>query len=430
MRRIDTRKNKGLLSKLNAGVGNSAKYAVSVLSLVAFTAFNANATPNNPPTDISITSTNISELLPIGSTVGSLSTTDPDVGDTFTYTLVAGAGDDDNASFSIYLNKLQSAEEFNSTIKSHFSVRIATTDAFGDSYEKVFAIDVDHIPAVLATITSAVNESTTLNFTASDFENNFSVADGMPLERVKIVSLPSIGTLNLNGSGVNAGDEIAYADLANLSYDAPAAHYGFDTIQWNGADSLAYANDNAVLRVAVKRVRGNNPDTSSSGAISQISTDTPPSGTIRSSTTPSDTLFPGGLGSASGNVRNLTPVSPDSLGSAHKDAAPVVGIGGVDVTDVMVHNCYPNPFSQGSTIKYQLPADGIVDIRVFNSAGMEIKNLVNGQQQAAGVHTVEWNGHTINGGNVENGQYYYFITVKDATGKQLSTNSGVMVKMK
>ena len=37
----------------------------------------------------------------IGTTIGGLSTTDLDSGDTHTYTLVSGTGDTDNASFSI-----------------------------------------------------------------------------------------------------------------------------------------------------------------------------------------------------------------------------------------------------------------------------------------------------------------------------------------
>jgi hypothetical protein len=46
--------------------------------------------PNNTPTDIALSASSINENVAANSTIGSLSSTDPDVGNTFTYTLVAG----------------------------------------------------------------------------------------------------------------------------------------------------------------------------------------------------------------------------------------------------------------------------------------------------------------------------------------------------
>ena len=48
----------------------------------------------------------------VGTTVGLLTTTDPDAGNTFTLTLVGGTGATDNASFSISGNQLQTAAVF------------------------------------------------------------------------------------------------------------------------------------------------------------------------------------------------------------------------------------------------------------------------------------------------------------------------------
>ncbi len=56
---------------------------------------------NAAPTDLTLSPTSINENVAANSTVGSFTTTDPDAGNTFTYTLVAGTGDADNASFSI-----------------------------------------------------------------------------------------------------------------------------------------------------------------------------------------------------------------------------------------------------------------------------------------------------------------------------------------
>ena len=48
----------------------------------------------------------IAENQPIGTAVGTFSTTDPDAANTFTYTLVSGTGSTDNASFAIVGGKV------------------------------------------------------------------------------------------------------------------------------------------------------------------------------------------------------------------------------------------------------------------------------------------------------------------------------------
>jgi hypothetical protein len=49
------------------------------------------------PTDIALSNGSVAENQPVDTVVGVLSTTDPNVGDTFTYTLVGG----DTAMFSL-----------------------------------------------------------------------------------------------------------------------------------------------------------------------------------------------------------------------------------------------------------------------------------------------------------------------------------------
>ena len=62
---------------------------------------------NEAPTDFALSATSIAENAGANAVVGTLSTTDPDAGNTFTYTLVSGAGDTDNGSFNISGNQLR-----------------------------------------------------------------------------------------------------------------------------------------------------------------------------------------------------------------------------------------------------------------------------------------------------------------------------------
>jgi trimeric autotransporter adhesin len=68
---------------------------------------------------------------------------------------------------------------------------------------------------------------------------------------------------------------------------------------------------------------------------------------------------------------------------------------------------YPNPFNPVTTIRYQLPVESKVSLRIFNVLGQEV-GLVVGTVQAAGYKSFEWNssGHA-------SGVYFYRL---DATG--------------
>jgi hypothetical protein len=98
--------------------------------------------PNNAPTDISLSEDGVDENQPADTAVGIFSTMDADTGNTFTYTLVAGAGDTDNASFNILLDSLRTSEVFDYETKGSYTIRVRSTDQGSLYFEKVFSITV------------------------------------------------------------------------------------------------------------------------------------------------------------------------------------------------------------------------------------------------------------------------------------------------
>ncbi|ELR73782.1 hypothetical protein C900_01392 [Fulvivirga imtechensis AK7] len=107
----------------------------------ATTSFNVSVVVvNTAPTDIALSNTSLIETLGLGEVVGTFSTTDVDVGDTFTYTLVEGTGDDDNSSFDIEENKLVAAAKFNVDVQQQFSIRVRSTDNREAFVEKSFTL--------------------------------------------------------------------------------------------------------------------------------------------------------------------------------------------------------------------------------------------------------------------------------------------------
>ena len=98
---------------------------------------------NEATTDFSISASSVNENVATGTTIGSLSATDVDAGDTFTYSLVSGTGGTDNGSFSIVGNELKTGALFNYEAKSSYSIRVKVTDAGGLSHEKALTIRVN-----------------------------------------------------------------------------------------------------------------------------------------------------------------------------------------------------------------------------------------------------------------------------------------------
>ncbi|EFK95783.1 conserved hypothetical protein, partial [sediment metagenome] len=85
----------------------------------------------------------ITENLPAGAVVGNVITYDPDGGSTFTYALVAGAGDHGNGSFLLSQEGvLSTSVSFDYEYQATLSIRIRSTDNAGMSFEKAFTIMV------------------------------------------------------------------------------------------------------------------------------------------------------------------------------------------------------------------------------------------------------------------------------------------------
>jgi uncharacterized delta-60 repeat protein len=118
------------------------------------------------PTDITLSLTSIAENSPANTTVGTLSTIDPDSGDTFTYTLVAGTGDTDNGAFNISDSNLRATSSFDFETKSSYTIRIRSTDQLGQFTEKTFTItviDINESPTNISLSSSTIAENAAAN---------------------------------------------------------------------------------------------------------------------------------------------------------------------------------------------------------------------------------------------------------------------------
>ncbi|MEY2613619.1 MAG: Bifunctional hemolysin/adenylate cyclase precursor, partial [Planctomycetota bacterium] len=121
---------------------------------------------NQSPSDIALSNLSIAENADPNSLIGSFSTTDPNEGDTFTYSLVSGTGDSDNAAFTIDGTSLRAVNSFDFETKSSYSIRVRSTDQ-GDLWtEKVFTISVTNVnesPTDIALSSTSIAENNLAN---------------------------------------------------------------------------------------------------------------------------------------------------------------------------------------------------------------------------------------------------------------------------
>src|SRR5579883_3442858 len=70
---------------------------------------------------------------------------------------------------------------------------------------------------------------------------------------------------------------------------------------------------------------------------------------------------------------------------------------------------YPNPFSISTNVEYQIPNEEMVTLKVYNSLGVKVATLVDGEQ-SAGVHSVPFQSNDL-----QNGIYFYRLTAGKLT---------------
>lgn len=107
------------------------------------------------PSAIALTNNSLSNSASANTAVGTLSSTDATVGDTFTYSLVAGAGSTNNSSFSISGTSLVATNP-SALSAGSYSVRVRTTDVAGNYFEQTFSITVTSNQAPVVSTPTAI----------------------------------------------------------------------------------------------------------------------------------------------------------------------------------------------------------------------------------------------------------------------------------
>jgi FlgD Ig-like domain len=74
-----------------------------------------------------------------------------------------------------------------------------------------------------------------------------------------------------------------------------------------------------------------------------------------------------------------------------------------------LYSAAPNPFNPQTTIRFDIPEERQVHLRIFDLSGRVVRNLLSGELYPAGSHAIEWNGKDLQGRQVASGAYFYQI---------------------
>jgi hypothetical protein len=208
--------------------------------------FSIAAIVNHAPTGLSLSDNSVAENQASGTTVGTLSTTDQDAADTFTYSLVSGTGSSGNSAFTIQGNALKTNTTFDFETQNSYSILVRTTDSGGLSFDQPFTIDVTNVNEAPTAANGALvtNEDTPATglLSAADPEGQsltYSVVDATAARGAVVITNSTTGAYNYtpdpNFSGpasftFKANDGSLDSNVATISIsvnpvnDAPVAH--------------------------------------------------------------------------------------------------------------------------------------------------------------------------------------------------------------
>lgn len=111
------------------------------------------------------------------------------------------------------------------------------------------------------------------------------------------------------------------------------------------------------------------------------------------------------------------PHAPDMAGVINAVPSSITQINEI-VTGYEISQNYPNPFNPSTKIRFSIPSNEFVTLKIFNELGKEVESLVS-SKLSAGTYEADWNASNLN-----SGVYYYRLQ----SGSFLQTRKMLLVK--
>lgn len=179
---------------------------------------------NDAPTALTLTTTTIYDHQQAGSYIGQFFTTDPDLNDVHTYSLVVGAGDTDNTQFYVQNDTLYNVSMVDYTTQSIYFIRARSTDLGGLFIENTFTINVSNV---------------------NDAPTNISLSNNVVAENLPTATF--IGTLSVTDADLADTHTLTLVAGAGSTHNALVSIVG-NTLQTNASYNFE-TNDSLFIRI-------------------------------------------------------------------------------------------------------------------------------------------------------------------------------------
>ena len=202
---------------------------------------------NAAPTDITLSAATINENSANGTTVGSLSATDPNAGDTHTYTLVDDAG----GRFAIFGNFLVVADgtQLDHEANTSHDVTVRVTDAGGLSVDKIFTIAVADVAEFAPTAVTISASSVAEGVANGTVVGLLSTVDADLIDSFTYTLIDSAG-----GRFALSGNQLVVANGSLLDFETTTSH----NVTVRSTDSTGQQVDQ-ILTISLTDVAENPP---------------------------------------------------------------------------------------------------------------------------------------------------------------------------
>ena len=258
---LDLESSSRLLGTSSTGPGYSVSFSATTLALytlVTIRAVTQSATgaqqvitktgivsmPNMAPTAIAIAAIStcsggpcIPETAPAGTIIGTLSATDPNPTDTFTYAIVG------TQPFSIVGSSLvvRAGATFDFTVKNSYAFQIRVTDQGGLSFTGTYTVYLSRVnlpPTAIALSANVLSEASAVNFKLG----TFSVTSRDSTSFTMTLTNSGSGSFYTSGMGLYVAKALSWANAPTVTITAQATDSNGLTLAVNFAITVTWVN--------------------------------------------------------------------------------------------------------------------------------------------------------------------------------------------
>ncbi len=117
-----------------------------------------------------------------------------------------------------------------------------------------------------------------------------------------------------------------------------------------------------------------------------------------------------------------------AMGDLNWAVGDPVGVEEVEIlpTEFAIDQNYPNPFNPTTQIRFAIPVNASVSLKIYDILGREVSALLSNETLSAGHHKYTWNSKNDFGQQLSSGVYIYRINAKGINGKEFVKSMKMM----